>query len=306
MKRSLCIFVLVLSLLSCEQKNNWFLEEQLQEVTKAPIRFEPDLISTEGIEYNTSVSNAFPELYFSMAAPDFSYRNIMMSRFENRRFTQPEKVQVGGEIYDASDVHISANGDFLYFKMRGQIDGQPERRDGNIFRSPRIGDQWGPAEILPETVNSSTLSEYYPISTLSGNLYFSRENPDTDYDIYVSHFENGQYQKAIKLPATINTDLLESDAFIAPDESFMIFVRMYEEGAMGVSDLYISFNQGNDQWTEARNMRAYNSLGVDGSPCLSPDGNFLFFTSTRDSPNPEAFDGHLDLYVARFDINDWK
>ncbi|WP_299272500.1 hypothetical protein [uncultured Psychroserpens sp.] len=29
-------------------------------------------------------------------------------------------------------------------------------------------------------------------------------------------------------------------------------------------------------------------------------------TSTRDSDNPEVFDGHLDIYIVRFDIEDWK
>lgn len=53
-------------------------------------------------------------------------------------------------------------------------------------------------------------------------------------------------------------------------------------------------------------MKSLNSVGVDGSPFVTKDGKHLFFTSTRDSKTPEEFDGHLDLYVVKFNINDWK
>lgn len=47
--------------------------------------------------------------------------------------------------------------------------------------------------MLPEEVNS-ILSEFYPMPTDSGNIYFSREHEDTSYDIYRSKFVNGTYQ----------------------------------------------------------------------------------------------------------------
>lgn len=126
--------------------------------------------------------------------------------------------------------------------MRGNVPNDDSRKDGNVWRSKRVGDKWDNAEMLPKEINSR-LSEYYPIVTNSGNLYFSRENEETSYDIYVAKFINGKYQLAESLPEYINTDLLESDAYISPDESYMIFVRMYAEDGLGVSDLYISFNK---------------------------------------------------------------
>ena len=45
-----------------------------------------------------------------------------------------------------------------------------------------------------------------------------------------------------------------------------------------MSDLYISFRNQDNSWTEAINMgAAINSSQVDGWPGLSPDGNYLFF-----------------------------
>ena len=188
--------------------------------------------------------------------------------------------------------------------MRGNVPNDSLRRDGNIWVSEFKNSMWENPKMLPNTVNSDTLSEYYPISTNSGNLYFSREVGDDDYDIYVAKFNTGVYEEAQSVSELINTELLESDAYIDPKEEFMIFVRMYADDGQGVSDLYISFNN-DGEWTAPTVMTSYNSSGVDGSPFVTADRKYLFFTSTRDSPNPENFDGYLNIYIAKFDLEDW-
>lgn len=281
------------------------LENYLAHVGKTPVRIDVGNITTPGIEYGGSLSLKTKEIVFTRAADDFSSRSMMTSQFTDGQFSIPQKLKIGDAFYsDASDVQLSNNGEYVYFKMRGQAPNDSLRKDGNIWRSKRQGNKWSKAEMLPAEVNSE-LSEYYPMPTNSGNVYFSRELKDTGYDIYVSKFVDGAYQEASRLPDHINTELLESDAYVAPDESFMIFVRMYAEGDLGVSDLYISFNE-NGTWTEPKNMRSVNSNGVDGSPFVTSNGKYLFFTSTRDSETPENFDGHLDIYAVKFNAEDWK
>jgi hypothetical protein len=281
------------------------LTNYLENIGKSPQRFEVDNITTSGIEYGGSLSLKTNEIVFTRTAHDFSSRSMMISSFKDGKFSLPQKMKIGNTPYNgASDVQLSKDGEYLYFKMRGHIPNDSLRNDGNIWRGKRVGDKWSNAELLPPTVNSK-LSEYYPMSTNSGNLYFSREHKDTSYDIYVSKYINGKYQEAEPLPDYINTELLESDAYVSPDESYMIFVRMYAEGDLGVSDLYISFNEAGT-WSVPKNMRSLNSKGFDGSPFVTSGGEFLFFTSTRDSDSPEEFDGHLDIYVAKFNIKDWK
>ncbi len=287
------------------RKQSLTLENYLSNVGKTPTRFEVDNITTSEVEYGGSLSLSTNEIVFTRAADDFSSRNMMISQFSNGQFSVPQELKIGDIMYKgASDIQLSNDGEYLYFKMRGHIPNDSLRNDGNIWRSKRNGNTWSNAELLPETVNSE-LSEYYPMLTNSGNLYFSRELKDSSYDIFVSKLVDGAYQEAERLPDYINTNLLESDAYIAPDESYMIFVRMYAEGDLGVSDLYISFND-NGIWSEPKNMRSLNSSGVDGSPFVTSNGNYLIFTSTRDSDHPENFDGHLDIYIARFNPEDWK
>ncbi|NAS29890.1 hypothetical protein GTQ40_02800 [Flavobacteriaceae bacterium R38] len=281
------------------------LANYLAQIGNTPSQLDLGNISTTGIEYGGSLSLKTHEIVFTRAADDFSSRNMMLSRFKDGQFSVPQELKIGGMMYKgASDVQLSNDGEYLYFKMRGHVLNDSLRKDGNIWRSKRNGDSWKKAELLPEIINSK-FDEYYPMPTNSGNLYFSRELPDTNYDIYVSKFSNGKYQEAERLPDYINTELLESDAYVSPDESYIIFVRMYAEGDLGISDLYISFNE-DGIWGHPINMRSINSKGVDGSPFMTSDGNYLIFTSTRDSENPENFDGHLDIYAVKFNKEDWR
>ncbi|NVK52837.1 MAG: PD40 domain-containing protein [Flavobacteriaceae bacterium] len=263
--------------------------------SKGAVKLEPKLISTNQIEYNTSFDVPSQTLYYTISSSDWSQSNIMQSQFQNGKFSKPEKVKFDGQFYNCADVHIQKEGQYLYFVGD----------EGDIWRSKRKDNQWSKPEKLPEVINSKA-PEAYPITTNSGNLYFSRASRTSSYDIYVAKFKNGKYEEAIKLPNTINSNLLESDAWVAPDESFMIFARKDDPNGFGVTDLFISFNT-DGQWTKAKNLgRKYNSVGVDGSPWLTPDYKYLFFTSTRNSPNPQQFDGGLDLYVTKFNLNELK
>ncbi|MCB0280330.1 MAG: PD40 domain-containing protein, partial [Calditrichaeota bacterium] len=49
-----------------------------------------------------------------------------------------------------------------------------------------------------------------------------------------------------------------------------------------------------------------NSDAVDGSPCLSPDGRFLFLTSNRGSENVQRFDGKLDIFMIPFSPDKYR
>ena len=49
-----------------------------------------------------------------------------------------------------------------------------------------------------------------------------------------------------------------------------------------MADLYISFAGNDGSWSKAVNMGpVINSNGRDFTPMLSPDGTYLFFTSSR-------------------------
>ena len=84
------------------------------------------------------------------------------------------------------------------------------------------------------------------------------------------------------LGKAVNTPSREFDAFIAPDESCLVFSSDRRGDGFGKSDLYISFRKGEEKWTQAVNMGPlFNSRESEFTPIVTPDGRYFFFTSTK-------------------------
>jgi hypothetical protein len=67
---------------------------------------------------------------------------------------------------------------------------------------------------------------------------------------------------------------------------------------LGNGDLYISFNRGGG-WTLPRNLGApVNSIALDYTPSLSPDGKYLYWASNR------GFEDHL--LARRLSMAEWR
>ena len=83
-------------------------------------------------------------------------------------------------------------------------------------------------------------------------------------------------QPAENLSAAINTPSTEADPYIAPDESYLIFIST-RRGGHGSGDLYISRRDG-DGWSAPENMGpSVNGDDSDYTPFVSGDGETLYF-----------------------------
>ena len=85
------------------------------------------------------------------------------------------------------------------------------------------------------------------------------------------------------MPDEVNTGKARFNAFIAPDESFLIYSVHGRDDAIGGVDYYVSFRNDDDRWSDAVNMgETVNTPdGAEWSASLSPDGKLLFFMSSR-------------------------
>ena len=80
----------------------------------------------------------------------------------------------------------------------------------------------------------------------------------------------------------INTKEEEFNAFIAPDESYIIYTAVGRDPDLGGGDLWINFCQEDGTWSKAISMgEKINSSALDFCPFVTADGKFLFFTSQR-------------------------
>lgn len=142
---------------------------------------------------------------------------------------------------------------------------------------------WGKPKPFGPLINSSESFAGCPTVTDNGNLYFYSARPGGkgNDDIWMSRYVDDNYDEPENLGESINTDDLDLDPFIAPDESYIIFTRLDKE-RKGNADLYISFRKDDGSWTKARNMgEKINSRGWEFCPTVSPDKKYFFFTSDR-------------------------
>jgi len=209
---------------------------------------------------------------------------IFMTREVQGRWTKPKPMEFTSD-YTDRDFTISPDGNKILFgSNRPQSEGDLISESLDIFVTERLAmHRWSRPQNMGYPINTSR-SENYPSMARNGNLYFftNREDGLGGCDIYLSRHVNGRYQPPENLGAAINSDKHDWDAYIAPDESYIIFSSKDREDSIGGQDLYVSYRKNDGNWTLAKNMgRRVNSPYCEICPSVSLDGKHFFFTSRR-------------------------
>lgn len=208
------------------------------------------------------------------------------------RWTKPERAPFE-ELQGHPNYTTGPLGRRVYYHSGNPTHAEDTRLDDNIWTIQWTGSGWAEPEALPEPVNSE-YGEAYPSAAGDGTVYFFtwRREGTRGYDIWFSRRNRGKYREAERLPWPINTDFIEYDPYIAPDESFLIF-GSDRPGGFGKSDNYICFRREDGSWTSPMNLgRPYNSSSFDLCANGTPDGKYFFFTSGRKT---EADKGEIGL-----------
>ncbi len=223
-------------------------------------------------------------LYFVKSTPDFSFWTIVVSRFENGRWSAPEIAPFSGRYADA-DPFITADGSRFYFISNRPVPGRTEP-DLDIWVMERSGSGWTEPKNVGAPVNSER-NEWFPTVARNGTIYFGseRDGGQGRCDIYSARFVDGSYAPAENLGDAINTPAGEFEPCVAPDESFLIFAAAGRKDGKGEFDLFISERR-DGVWSTATSLgEKINTEKTEFSPMISPDAKLFFFTSTRGFAN---------------------
>jgi WD40-like Beta Propeller Repeat len=276
--------ILVLIVLSCLRITS--AQSASPRPISQPTIFAPGVISTGEYEVCPTFSTDGKTFYFVKSTPDANFWTIVLSRFQNGTWTAPQVAPFSGQYSDA-DEFITRDGQQMFFISRRPVsaDISPNasgKLDIWVMDKTANGD-WGEPRNLGRPINSDA-NEYYPTVADNGTLYFGsrRKGGKGGPDIYRSRLVNGKYQEPENLGDAINTEFDEFEPYVAPDESFMIFMAGGgRPDSLGGYDFYISYNR-NGQWTKAKNVGApINSSADEFSAKITPDGKYFFWGSTR-------------------------
>jgi hypothetical protein len=154
--------------------------------------------------------------------------------------------------------------------------------DSQLHYSEKHDTTWSSSEYeyIPGSENSFL---GHPCMVNDSSIYFA--SSQGSYGIYRSQYKNGAYQQAVFLPNVVNSGfsvIYWADAYVAPDESYLIFNSLRAGGA-GKCDLYISYKKENGLWTNPKNLgNKINTPYEDWEGDITPDGKYMTFLRNED------------------------
>jgi Tol biopolymer transport system component len=261
-------------------------------LTEEPVIFLEGLISDGWDNRDITLSPDGHELFYTL-----QYENrlsvIMQLSKEGDDWGEARVAWFSGAYKDL-EAAFSPDGTSLYFASnRPMLYSEKEAGDFNIWFLQKTDTGWSQPIPLDTSINTEK-DEYYPSVARSGNLYFTRDNGETLEDIFVAKPEGNGYGVPFALPDAVNSKGYDFNAFIDPDERFILFTSYKREDDLGGGDMYISHRVGGE-WREAQHLDAsINSSSIDYCPYISPDGEWFYFTSPRvKKENLVSFNGNL-------------
>jgi hypothetical protein len=227
-----------------------------------PILFAPGIVSISN-HSSVAISPDGKELYWCRN------EKIWFTKMENGIWTKPEMLSLcKGDPYLYDNPFITTDGKRMFFTSFRP--GAVSKDKETIWYVERIPSGWSDPVPVSKEVNMMPLHWSISVSD-SGTLYFDGG------DICYSKLVNGLYTKPVRLGPEINTRYIETCPYIAPDESYILFVRLYETPKN--SGIYISYRDKSGKWLTPVMVIGGDPETGGVSPRISPDGKYLFFAN---------------------------
>ena len=263
--------------------------------TVSPVIFAPGIISGPANDGAPTFTPDGKTLYFARNGGRWGF--IMESHLTNGKWASPEIASFSG-LWSDMQPCLSPDGRRLTFISNrpntqtaniGVTPNQhsPAKRESAMWEITRQGNGWSEPVRLPATVNINPLV-FKPSIAANGSLYFmSRTKDDKTFRLYRSKYRQGAYEQAEPLSFSDGT-ATDVDPEIAPDESFLIFSSAGRATPDDTNEhLYIVFKEG-VSWGKIQPLRYQGDYeknpSDDGEANLSPDGQTLYFNSSRTVP----------------------
>ena len=241
-----------------------------------PQVFAPGVISLNNrLETYPTFSPNGKEMFFSVVNSAWTAGKILHTRELNGIWTAVDTADFSTNSYINWESSISPEGNRQFFTSN-----RPPSSGTDIWMVNRTSDStWTSPAHLNAPVNSGS-ADGSACVTNNGSLYFkSRRGGGIGGSwLYRAKLIDSSYSQVESLGNLINTGPQETEPFMAPDESYLIFTS-YTRPGYGGWDLWICFQKTDSSWTEPINMGPnINTVDDEYGPRVSLGGNYLFFT----------------------------
>ena len=220
-----------------------------------PELFDPEIVSPDGRFEGGTFTPDMKEFYFSRKNGEYKKRTFFVIRHKDNGWGQESETDIRWP-------QFSRDGSMMY--------------GGRQFRE-RTETGWSEPKSQGEFLNEQA----HGISLSSNDTYyfaFFKKEDNGHGNLGYSRLIDGKHESPVKLGAEINTGKWIAHPYIAPDESYLMWDVVREDG-YGQADIYISFRRHDGSWLPAMNMGPLiNTELQESSPRVTHDGKYLFFS----------------------------
>ncbi len=175
------------------------------------IIFAPGIVSVANrYEYGLALSPNHDEYFFTCEGSEDSTQitGLLQIKREGDKWLKPQKANLNQKGLWEQEAFFSIDGKKLFYAVSDSV-------NTKIWTSSKTENGWSKGELLNSPLNNSAKRLFYTSFNKKGDMYYT--NVD-EFKIYKSEILNGTYNNFtdIGLPRA-------GHAFIAPDESFIIF-----------------------------------------------------------------------------------
>jgi Tol biopolymer transport system component len=246
---------------------------------EAPVLFAPGIVSLpDRFETYPTFSANGEEMFFSVVNADWTRGEIWHTKVENGVWTGPTRAPFSDEHSINWESFMALDSTRMYFASNRRTS---PASGMDIWMVERGADEiWSAPVRLSDSVNSGA-DDGSACVTSDGTLYFhsNRGGGFGSSELFRSRFVGGTYSRAENLGGVIPTEAKESEPYMAPDESYLIFISQTRAGGKGGWDLWICFRSPDSSWTQPVNLGAeINTSDDEYGPRVTDDGKYLFFT----------------------------
>ncbi len=220
-----------------------------------PALFDPKIVSPDGLFEGGTFSPDMKSFYFSRKNGKYEKRTFFVIRYQNKAWGKETETDIKWPNFTQDGTMIYGGKEYRVKTDAGWSEPKPQ---GEFLKNQAHG------------ISLSSKGTYY--------FGFYKKGSKEEGSLRYSRFLDGKYEKPVKMGAEINTGKEIAHPYVAPDESYLMWDVVREDGH-GQADIYISFKDKEGAWLPAINMGPQiNSEKQESAPRVTHDGKYLFFS----------------------------
>ncbi len=240
------------------------------------------------------ITQSGDEAYFTVQSANQDLSQIVCVKKNDKGWGEPILLPFCNQFIYMEPFLFNNDKELYFVSDRPVADTSKTKKDFDIWYVSRKDKQsaWSKPINLGAPVNTQ-LDEFYPSLSQNKNLYFTLDAPNGagKDDIYFCKWNGSGYEKPVFLNQNINSEGHEFNAYVAIDESYLIYTKYNAKDGFGSGDLYISKKDIQGNWLTATNMgNIINTKYMEYCPYYDMHNEMLYFTSKRNELKPTKFD----------------